>query len=85
MRSRVRMDVSHDASRAERFPHERSGDPTSIEILGEYCGLLFVREWGEPESRGRWAGDDDRVRADQVPLEGTVNGAGRATVAAREV
>jgi hypothetical protein len=34
---------------------------------------------GEPESRGRWTGDEDRARADQVPLEYTVKGAtGRA-------
>jgi hypothetical protein len=64
----------------ERFPLEKSGDSTSTEIPGEYCGLLFVREWEVSELRGRLTGDEGRARADQVlPLEGTVKGAtGRA-------
>jgi hypothetical protein len=44
--------------------------------------LLFVRVWREPESRGRWTGDEDRARANQVlPLEGTVK---ESTGCARE-
>jgi hypothetical protein len=45
MRSRVRMDVS-------MMHRERSGDPTSIEILGKYCGLLFVKNGASPNRVG---------------------------------
>ena len=63
---------------------EREGGK-GAHFVGPQWGLLFVKEWGEPESRGRWAGDDDRAKADQVPFKGSFNGAGRATRAARWV
>ena len=75
--------VGENASSTERSPHGRSGNSTSIAILGEYCGLVFIKECGEFEPRGRWTGDEDCARADQfLPFEGTVKGAiGRAMVA----